>query len=369
MNDFDAIAEALEARMADERPGNWTAAEFADRALENFRWQYEHCETYRVFCAARGVAPDGVARWQDVPAVPATAFKYFDFVSDPAGRREAVFRSSGTTRGAETRSRHVVPRLSLYRAACLGPFAEALALDGERRPFVSLIPRPEEAPDSSLSSMVGAVVDRFASDTAWLVGPTGNWAPEAPEIVEALREAGHPVVVLGTALAFAHMLGGDMLNGAVGPADPHWMRLPAGSRVMETGGFKGARREISRDDLYAAIARATEQPEAAIVNEYGMTELLSQLYDRGEGHVAPPWLKVRALHPVTLAEQPEGEDGILAFFDLANLGSVSHILTEDVGSVIQGRLHLRGRAAGAEPRGCSRAMDELMLAAGRGQRT
>lgn len=138
---------------------------------------------------------------------------------------------------------------------------------------------------------------------------------------------------------------------------------------METGGFKGARRAFARADLYAAIARATGVSEASIVNEYGMTELLSQLYDTGDGHIAPPWLKVRALHPVTLAEQPEGEEGILAFFDLANLGSVSHVLTEDIGSVVDGRLHLRGRAPGAEPRGCSRAMDELMLAAGAERRT
>jgi hypothetical protein len=139
---------------------------------------------------------------------------------------------------------------------------------------------------------------------------------------------------------------------------------------METGGFKGATTELSRPELYDRITTATGVPAVRIVNEYGMTELLSQLYEPvltdGEGaigwHVTPPWLRVRALDPMTLEELPEGRKGVLAFFDLANLGSVSHILTEDVGSIVGGRLRLEGRAPGAEPRGCSRAMDELMIA-------
>ena len=143
---------------------------------------------------------------------------------------------------------------------------------------------------------------------------------------------------------------------------------------METGGFKGVRRSVPRAALYDAIARLTGLSADRIVNEYGMTELLSQLWEPvlGEGvsasghHVSPPWLRVRALDPTTLEPMPEGEDGILAFLDLANLGSVSHVLTEDTGSVRNGRLRLRGRAAGAESRGCSRAMDDLMAAHARG---
>ena len=112
-------------------------------------------------------------------------------------------------------------------------------------------------------------------------------------------------------------------------------------------------------------------PSRMIVSEYGMTELLSQLYEPvlTEGastagtYVAPPWLRVRALDSLTLDELPSGAEGLLAFFDLANVGSVCHVLTEDVGTVSGGRVRLSGRAQGAEPRGCSIAMDELMSAA------
>ena len=136
---------------------------------------------------------------------------------------------------------------------------------------------------------------------------------------------------------------------------------------METGGFKGRARTVPRADLYDALSKSTGVPAGRIVNEYGMTELLSQLYEpvlageaTGCGHVPPPWMKVRALDPDTLEERPEGEPGILQFFDLANAGSVAHVLTEDIGAVRDGRVFLEGRAAGAEPRGCSRAMDDLM---------
>ena len=140
---------------------------------------------------------------------------------------------------------------------------------------------------------------------------------------------------------------------------------------METGGFKGAGRAVTRAELYERLAEATGLPAGRIVSEYGMTELLSQLYEpvlsEGPGatgtHVPPPWLRVRALDPVTLEEVEPGQEGLLSYFDLANAGSVCHVLTEDVGSVLRGRVRLTGRAAGAEPRGCSVAMDELMSAA------
>jgi hypothetical protein len=140
---------------------------------------------------------------------------------------------------------------------------------------------------------------------------------------------------------------------------------------MDTGGFKGLERELTRDELHTRLESVTGIPHSMMIGEYGMTELLSQLYepvlDSGaqafDTYVPAPWLRVRALDPVTLADVPEGTTGLLAFFDLANAGSVCHVLTEDLGSVSRGRVRLHGRAPGAEPRGCSVAMDELMSAA------
>jgi hypothetical protein len=363
---FVKTAATLEARFSEGADVPWTDDTFEAHALAVFGIQYESCAVYRAFCDARGVTPATVAAWTDVPAVPATAFKYLDFVPDDAGTPEATFRTSGTTRGDEARGRHHVPRLSLYRASLLPPLRRALVPDRSGLRFLSLIPDPVEVPESSLSCMIGAAADALSGGIDWLVDAAGVWSAETESMCRLAMEAGEPVVLLGTALAFQHAVErAERGEPSLGP-------LPEGSRAMETGGFKGATRRVSRDELYGGVTRLTGIPPERIVNEYGMTELLSQLWEpvleeglAGRGvHLPAPWLRVRALDPVTLRPVSEGEDGILCFFDLANLGSVAHVLTEDVGSVVGGRVTLRGRAPGSEPRGCSRAMDELMAAVG-----
>jgi hypothetical protein len=359
-----ALAEKLERRFDAGVGAAWTDAAFQELALAAFALQFERIPSYRAFCQGRGRTPDTVERWEDVPAVPSSAFKALELFAGDGEPPEAIFRTSGTTLGEAARGRHLVPRLELYRRSLLPPFrSHVLAARGRIR-FVSLIPAPDELPDSSLSFMVGTAAAELASATHWLVDGEGELDLGALRAIT--RRASHarePVLILGTALALLNAL--ERLEGE--PLAP----LPPGSRIMETGGFKGAGRELTRVDLYSRLGQATGVPPERIVSEYGMTELLSQLYEpvlsEGPGavgtHVPPPWLKVRALDPVTLEELPAGEEGLLCFLDLANAGSVCHVLTEDVGSVVKGRVRLAGRVSGAEPRGCSLAMDELMSAA------
>lgn len=362
--DFSALAAELERRFDAGVDAPWPEPDFDALALTAFAHQFGCIAPYRGFCEGRGRTPATVSRWQDIPAVPATALKHIDFIADGGGAPEAVFRTTGTTRGREARGRHLVPRLALYRHALLPPFRAHLLAGRDRMPFLSLIVAPADRSDSSLSFMVGAAADVLATETHWLVDARG--ALDEGGLHSAMRrsaEAGEPALLLGTSLALLHMV--ERLEAEASAP------LPAGSRIMETGGFKGAEREISRAELGARLEAATGVPSQMIVNEYGMTELLSQLYEPvlSEGasaagtYVAPPWLRVRALDPVTLEELPDGTPGLLAFFDLANAGSVCHVLTEDVGTVSAGRVRLSGRAMGAEPRGCSLAMHELMSAA------
>ncbi len=364
---FDRLRRALEDDFDASSGEPWSDEHFERRALEVFHAQYEGCAPLRALCDARGVTPDAVGSWRDVPLVPTAAFKQLDLVSAPAGPDARVFRTSGTTRGRSARGRHHVPRPSLYRAALRGPLRAALLPDRASIRFVSLIPAPDAVPDSSLSFMIGAAAEAFADGVDWLVDAEGRWSPRAAEVWADVVSSGEPVLLVGTALAFVHALERE------GRAEPVLARLPEGSRVMETGGFKGSGREIGRTRMYAALAGRIGLPESRIVNEYGMTELCSQLWEtvlcdgeeRGRSHLPAPWLRVRALDPVSLEPLPEGQEGVLAFYDLANAGSVSHVLTEDIGAIVDGRVRLKGRAPGAEPRGCSRAMDEMMSAAGR----
>lgn len=356
-----ALASELERRFEAGVAAAWSERDFETLALAAFRLQFESIDAYRGFCQGRGATPATVRRWQDVPPVPATAFKHIDFVVGRERAPELTFRTSGTTLGTAARGRHLVPRASLHRHSLLPPFRAHVLAGVERMRFLSLISSPAERPDSSLSYMVGAAADAFATETHWLVDGTGGldvvgWHTAARDAAKSSE----PVLVLATSLALLHLV--ERLE--TGPAS----KLPKGSRVMETGGFKGSAREIGRADLHARVESTLAVPAGRIVAEYGMTELLSQLYEpvliEGSGaagtYVPPPWLRVRALDPMTLAELPAGAEGILAFFDLANAGSVCHVLTEDVGSVHDGRVRLSGRVRGAEPRGCSLAMDELM---------
>ncbi len=338
---------------------------FNDIALRAFAHQVASNATYRSFCAARGADPVSVARWEDVPAVPATAFKHLDLVSSDERPVEAVFRTSGTTGGHGARGRHLVPSLALYRASLLPSFRAALVPEGCRPPLLSLIPPPGEAPDSSLSSMIGTVADELCDGARWVLSGEGRLDVDGfLEAAAALEAEGRAALVTGTAYAFVHLLDELLAREAR-------VSLPAGTRIMETGGFKGRSRSLERDALYRAMEERLGVPAHHVVNEYGMTELLSQLYEpvlrEGPGaerrHVPPPWLRVRALEPVTLEPVGHGQVGLLAFFDLANLGSVCHILTEDLGSVADDGVWLQGRVGGAEPRGCSRAVEELMSAA------
>ena len=182
-------------------------------------------------------------------------------------------------------------------------------------------------------------------------------------LVEAVAR-GTPILLAGTAFAFVHWL--DWLKEhSVG------FDLPRGSLIMETGGFKGRSRVLDRPEFYASLSEAHGVAVDAIVNEYGMTELLSQFYDgpvaamsgmdlEARRHVPPPWVRTRVLDPNTLQALPTGKPGLLCHYDLANAGSVMAVLTEDLGIAVDDGFRVLGRVQGAEPRGCSLAMDDLL---------
>jgi hypothetical protein len=150
------------------------------------------------------------------------------------------------------------------------------------------------------------------------------------------------------------------------------MRLPEGSRIFDTGGFKGQSREVEMQELYGRFQTVFGVPRTLCINMYGMTELCSQFYDqtivsrmRGEldySKTGPAWLKTVVLDPDTLHPVPEGTQGVLAHFDLANWNSSLAILTEDVGYRTETGFELLGRISGSEARGCSVAVDQLLQA-------
>lgn len=336
--------------------------EFSALALEVFAHQYSRNTPYRLFCERRGAVPGRVGHWTEVPAVPTDAFKAAALVCGGPEAARVVFRTSGTTRGAERRGEHWFPETGVYDAALRAGFAAHLLPDSARLPVLSLIPPPSVVADSSLSHMVGEVVRALgAPGSAYFVGAEGIDHAALGAALRRAEAAGERVCVLGTSFAFVHWLDHLSERG-------ERFALPAGSRVMDTGGFKGRSREVTREELYASLGERLGVGVEWCVNEYGMTEMSSQFYDAVAGrpgarlHRGPGWVRTRAVDPETLEPLPEGEGGVLRHWDLANLHSVMAVQTADLGVVAGEGFRVLGRARGAEARGCSLAMDQLLTA-------
>lgn len=355
---FDLTAsEALHARVREEiAQGGPSPEVFEALAGEIARFQAANVPIYGRLCAARGVDASTDGPVDRLPALPTDAFRYARIASHPAELDVRVFRTSGTSRGTELRGAHPLRTLETYEAAALA-WGRPHLLGGSFARAIVLVPEPSAAPDSSLGFMVGLFTERLRLETTQALSHVGVDVESVTRAAHEARDAREPAIVFATAFALAHVL-------AAAPARD--LALPPGSRVMVTGGFKGRVREVPSAELYEGAALAFGVPITAVVGEYGMTELSSQLYEARDGveplgtYRPPPWLRVSAADPVTLEPLRPGREGIARFVDLANVDSCAFVQTMDWVTVDErGWVRLHGRAPGAEPRGCSLAIEDL----------
>lgn len=349
VNDVAAEYRELETRILAALREDLREAEFDALALEAHAFQKRWNAPYANFCAARPTA----THWREIPAVPQSAFKTARLSVAPTGMIARTFRTSGTT--GEGCGEHHFIDTRLYDAAVLAGWDRL-----DRRSVEAVILLTQEsatAPHSSLSQMFSALArERFGALGFAVVNGAGVLDVERfRAAMKACFSAKRPVALLGTALAFLHLseqVGGECFD-----------RL-TGTLVLETGGYKGSGREVAKADLYRRIGGLFDLEADDIVNEYGMTELSSQFYTRGLGqpHEGPPWLRAVVIDPETGGEAAVGETGVLRIFDLANLGSVLAVETQDLAVRRARGFELLGRDPAALPRGCSRAADERMRA-------
>ncbi|MCC6446624.1 MAG: long-chain fatty acid--CoA ligase [Armatimonadetes bacterium] len=339
--------------------GEEDEAAFQMLSLALFARQFEENAPYRAYCRTLGAVPGAVNRWRDIPAAPAEAFKRFDLACAPAESARALFYSSGTT-GTQA-SRHYMDEdaLSLYETSLAQAFDRFALPDRAQVPLWSLIAPPEEAPHSSLSYMVGVLMRRSPG-----LPHRFFWQEDRLQLTafkEALLTVREPVILFGTAFAFMHFL----------ESSRRQFPLPEGSRLLETGGFKGRSREVSRKELYHELREQFSLHPARILAEYGMSEMASQFYDttlqdalrgicRPPFKAGPPWVKTLVIDPASGREAAAGETGLLRHFDLANFNSVAAIQTEDMGRAAGEGFELLGRAPSAPARGCSLTAEEWL---------
>jgi hypothetical protein len=332
---------------------------FGQLTLELFSLQFELNQAFRTLCKARGASPRTVRHWTQIPAVPTSAFKELELSCLPPAERSVVFHSSGTTAQQPSRHFHNCQSLRLYEASLLPWFEmNVLGQSVARWTIVCLTPDARTAPHSSLVHMFETVVRQFGSEGSAFFGnldEEGCWTLDlkaACEYLQRLQCVDLPVLVLGTAFSFVHLL--DHVTGS-----RFRFKLPAGSRVMETGGYKGRSRSLPKPELHRLISGHFGIPQSSIICEYGMSELSSQAYDTSvsggfpRSFRFPSWARAQIISPEIGREVADGEAGLVRVFDLANAYSVMAVQTEDLAIRRGNNFELLGRAVQAEPRGCS----------------
>jgi hypothetical protein len=341
--------------------------------LDIAKYQAAHIPGVARLAAARGVDFSDAS---GVPAVPVEAFRLARIAAHSDEIDEVRFETSGTTGAAP--GVHPMRTTETYRELALAMGRAALTSSWPgRRVVVALAADPGRVPKSSLGFMMRAFIEELdgrplfgrgeapfdpGEEGRFLVGPNGVNVTALTRAAERALARDEPLLVLGTGFSFMLLI--DELGSAAIPA-------PARTIVMPTGGFKGKTREIEYGDLVREIAAVFRIPETHVVGEYGMTELTSQLYEgllpagvlSGERGVfiPPPWLRVTPVDAETL--EPTGDVGLARFTDLGNIDFPMCIVTQDLVRRRGAGVELLGRRHGAPPRGCSLAVEEMVLGA------
>lgn len=318
----------------DDKIFNITALDFNELALELFRFQYQHNELYRRYTDTIHTVPAEVKLVEQIPFLPISFFKTHT-VATGVFRPEAVFESSGTTQ--TTNSRHPVKSLDIYRQSFrkaferfYGPVKEWCVL--------ALLPAYLERQHSSLVMMADDLIRESGHpDSGFYLY---NFS-ELSQKLKNLEASGQKTLLLGVTFA--------LLDFAESFPQPLKHTV-----IMETGGMKGRKKEMIREEVQEVLKGAFGLDR--IHSEYGMTELLSQAYSRGEGlFECPPWMKILLREEDDPLQVQSGQSrGVINVIDLANIYSCSFIATDDAGKLYRdGTFEVLGRVDNSDIRGCS----------------
>jgi hypothetical protein len=314
-----------------------TSENFNTQALATFQKQLSNSSVYNAFFKALGKDLNSISSWREIPFLPISFFKTHRVCQDQPIVH--TFESSGT---GGNRSQHLVNDLLLYEQSFLPTFKIYLEVPLEEVSILALLPSYLERNNSSLVYMVNALLPEAHSTSGFFLN---DFTALKNQLVENEKNK-IKTLLIGVSFALLDF------------SEQFPMPLKH-TTIMETGGMKGRREELTRIELHAVLCKAFQLTE--IHSEYGMTELFSQAYSKGSGiFECPPWMKVvcRDLQdPLSLL--PAGKRGALNIIDLANQNSCSFIATEDVGIVHEnGTFEILGRMNHAEIRGCNLLFSE-----------
>ncbi|MDC0380894.1 acyl transferase [Flavobacteriaceae bacterium] len=307
---------------------------FAEKALELFKFQFEENPVYRSFCDLLYKHPSDVQKLEDIPFLPIEFFKTHKVVSIKKDIQQ-TFTSSGTT--GSVVSQHHVADLDIYKKSFQKGFAHFYG-NIEDYAVLALLPSYLEREGSSLVYMVEDMIQESKQPKS---GFYLNDLDELKQTLLELETSRQKTLLIGVSYALLDLV------------EFHQFELKH-TIIMETGGMKGRRKELIKSELHAILKKGFGVDK--IHSEYGMTELLSQAYSKGDGLFStPPWMKVLVRDPedaLTILE--EKKSGGINIIDLANINSCAFIATQDLGKIhTNGTFEVLGRFDQSDIRGCN----------------
>ena len=308
---------------------------FRDAALKVFLYQSRQTPVYGEYLQKLGIDPVQISRLEEIPFLPVEFFKTHTVLGE-GEKAEIIFESSGTT--LQTVAKHHIVDVSLYRESFSRGFSHIYG-SPENYCIVALLPSYLQRSGSSLVYMMDHLMDQSQHPES---GFYLDNLDELSILLQRRNEDGQPTLLVGVSYALLDL------------ADIAPLNLKDHIIMMETGGMKGRRREMVRGELHEALKKAFGLK--TIHSEYGMTELLSQAYSRGNGlFYTPPWMKILIRDPNDpFSTVQQGQTGGLNIIDLANLYSCSFIATGDLGKTYaDGGFEILGRFDHSDIRGCN----------------
>ena len=308
--------------------------QFTKNALHVFKHQFKNNKVYRSFCDLLYVHPSDVIKVEDIPFLPIQFFKTRKVLSSTEEIQQQ-FTSSGTT--GSTTSKHLVTDITLYKESYLRGFHHFYG-DIQEYVVLALLPNYLERKGSSLVYMVNDLIQKTKNAESGFY--LNNLDDLAQKLIK-LDRSGQKILLIGVSFALLDLVEKYQFN-------------LKNTTIMETGGMKGRRKELIRSELHAILSKGFAVKE--IHSEYGMTELLSQGYSKGNGiFETPPWMKVLTRDTEdALTILDKGKTGGINVIDLANYNSCSFIATQDLGKVYNNNtFEIIGRFDNSDIRGCN----------------
>jgi len=357
MSDRQVLSERASAFIR----GDVNDGAFNELALDVFAFQYELLPVVRSLADEAGKTPDTVSRWQDIPAVPTSAFKHLTLFAGNEGDIAQTFESSGTTGTQRSHSHFSTEGLALMDASVHANATRMFLNDDRATRILVLAPSPQMVPSMIMAYGMQKLIDDFGLEgSGFFISPEGF---DAKGLLDSMADAATntiPITLIGASFAFVMLL--DQL------VDQR-IQLPCapGSRTMDAGGFKDRSRTVTREEMDRMLSERFAIAAHRNVNLLGMTELPSQFYDNvlrddnadARQKVNPHWTRTSVLDPATLRPLSQGE-GILQHLDLANVERPLVIRTEDMGQAHVGGWNVLGRRADADAKGCSLTVADMV---------